>query len=886
MGQGFFHLPSPKLPEVKTPRRGGGASGDFGCHNCPMKSTRCWGGEILPYSGHGAEGVLIVLPMPEWDDFENESYLTGPVGDMLSEIPGMPANLLKSCWVTAAARCRKSEQNEEEARAATMNCAGHLRALVAQLKPKLIITLGPEALTAILGHRLSGRMDKVSMSDFYGLTIPDQELGSWLAPVGSPYISMQMESRDPIPLRQLRDGVAAAWKRRGEPLPKFAANVRVSTRESEIVAVVENLVNSGVRVGVDYETSGLKPQRAGHHIACASVAWRESGVTHAVGFPWLPKSERFVSAWRKLLENNPLVAHNLVFESAWSRFRAGLHNGPGPTPQVWACDTATSAHCLNNTAPVNLKYRVFAEFGVLGYDSSVDQYLKPTKEVKDKYGANALNRIDEAPMGDLCLYCAYDSAYSLELSYRDLERMDAHTRRGFDFFMAASPELGEVSTAGMITKSDRVSSAWEHLTAEMESVEREILATQEARQWHGNGPFNHRSGDHLKDVLNLPKTSKTDEAVLEKLPGKLPALVVQWRKMQKLRDTYLAQFKREAVDEVVRPFFNINTITTFRSSSDSPNFQNIPKRNKIAQKTVRSVICPRPGNKIVEWDYKGVEVVVGAAYHCDPTMISYIKNPANDMHRDTACDLFFRKPAQFSDSQLKGLLKCERQNAKGGLVFPAFYGSVFDQMAPDLWESMAPETRAHVVGHGITDLYPPGWERMKNGERRAFLRTDRKNPSSWVSHVAEVERILWEERFPVYADWKRKQWELYKRQGFVELYTGFRCYGPMKRTEVANYPIQGSAFHVLLWVLTQVAPRLRRMTNGRSQLIGQIHDALVGDIHPHDEALADQLIHEWGITRVQKAMSWLNCPLTIEKEASEIDGSWAAVREVPLILAA
>lgn len=886
MAQGFFNLgPTPKLPEAKPRRRTAG--GDFGCHTCPMQSVKCWRGKILPYSGSGAEGVLIVLPLPEWDDFENDQYLTGPVSEMLERIPGFTKNPLRDCWVTAAARCRKPEQSEEAARQAVVNCSGHLRDLIAELKPRLIITMGPDALNSVIGHRISGRMEKTKMSDFFGRLIPDRELGAWLAPVDSPSIAMQMDGNDPVPLRQLREAVCWAWAKRAEPLTVFKPDVQVVSRESEAVRVLRMALEPGVRrVAIDLETSGLKPQRPGHFIACASVAFRSGDKTLAFGFPWWPHSEAFISAWRVLLETKPMVAHNLAFETSWCKHRSGLKHGPGVAPLVWAGDTALSGHCLNNTAPVNLKYRAYVEFGDMGYDSGLDEFLKPEKKEKEEYGANAINRIARAPMADLAHYCALDSAYSLELSYLDDEAMNPHIRRGFEFFLAAAPELAEVSTTGMVTKHDRIITAWGALTDEMESTECEILRTPEAQRWHGNTAFNFRSGEHLKDVLGLPKGASTDEAALERIPGKLPGLVVSWRKMQKLRDTYLAQFKREAVDEIVRPFFNINTIVTFRSSSDSPNFQNIPKRNRVAQKTIRSVICPRPGNKIIEWDYKGVEVVVGAAYHRDPTMISYITNPANDMHRDTACDLFFRKPVQFSDPTLKGLLKNERQNTKGGLVFPAFYGSVFDQMAPDLWESMAPETRAHVEAHGISELYPPGWETMKNQDRRGFLREDRTRPSFWVSHVAEVERILWEERFPVYAAWKRQQWETYKKQGYVDLYTGFRCYGPMKRTEVANYPIQGAAFHVLLWSLTQASPRLRRATGGRSQLIGQIHDALVGDIHPDDEALADSLIYDWGVKRVSKAMSWLNCPLTIEKEASPVDGSWAEVRETPLIIAA
>ena len=95
----------------------------------------------------------------------------------------------------------------------------------------------------------------------------------------------------------------------------------------------------------------------------------------------------------------------------------------------------------------------------------------------------------------------------------------------------------------------------------------------------------------------------------------------------------------------------------------------------------------------------------------------------------------------------------------------------------------------------------------------------------------KFEDDFWNRRFKVYNRWKDKWWEGYQKNGYVSMYTGFRCSGIMRRNECINIPIQGSAFHCLLWSFIQV-DKISREQNWKSRLIGQIHDAMVLDVHP------------------------------------------------------
>jgi len=74
-----------------------------------------------------------------------------------------------------------------------------------------------------------------------------------------------------------------------------------------------------------------------------------------------------------------------------------------------------ASHILDNNKKTNLKYKIYTLFGISGYDSKVDEYLKATKEEEESYGANAFNRIEEIDIKDLLEYGGMDSLGTYKL---------------------------------------------------------------------------------------------------------------------------------------------------------------------------------------------------------------------------------------------------------------------------------------------------------------------------------------------------------------------------------------------------------------------------------------------------------------------------------------
>ena len=98
--------------------------------------------------------------------------------------------------------------------------------------------------------------------------------------------------------------------------------------------------------------------------------------------------------------------------------------------------------------------------------------------------------------------------------------------------------------------------------------------------------------------------------------------------------------------------------------------------------------------------------------------------------------------------------------------------------------------------------------------------------------------------------------------------TGFECSGVMSRNDVYNYPIQGPAFHLLLWSLIQIV-KWTVKNKMRSKVIGTIHDSIEADVHRDElEEFIEKVVEVMTIA-VRKHWDWVIVPLEAEVEWSE-----------------
>ena len=869
---GFFNLgPMPVTEKRKAPTK------LSGCDACGLDRS----GQTAAFKGNLKSGVLILGDYPAARETSSEIF-TGAAYHHFWDTEGtrgLPRDWKKAAAFGYAVQCPCPDKDAGTAR--SLCCKARLDALIKEMSPKVIICLGPVSTQALIWDRLAGRITNIKATDFIGKCIPDRTYNCWICPTyGVDFLSWQKD--DGCPEMYFRQHLRRALSLVEVPLPKIPDQVKTTTDPREAASLIDEALReaepapgaSAPDVAIDYETTGLKPHRDGHRIVAASLAWRSKGEYKAIGFKWDPDCPELVDAWKRVLYNGPgLIAHKADFEACWSRFRSGLGSTRSPWPTNWSWDTCLAAHVIDNNQKVGLKFHTYCELGVLGYDAAADRWLSSFMPGENPDSCNAYNLLKSrvgVPWGEIAYYCGLDSLYTIYLRDRQEPMLDPDQMRAFEFFMEGMLALAKVQSNGLPIDMNKVNGLKAMMTEKFEAARKRVMDSREAAAYEKakgmrlNPDSNKQLVTLLYDILKYSDKDGRDarEATLSKIGGEFCRAILEMRHWSKMRDTFLDGYIREAVfDEptgqwLIRPFFNLAAGAggdgdagprTYRSSADSPNFQNIPKRDKEMKKLLRSLFVAPPGFRFAEYDYKSLEVMVSASYHHDPQMIHYLQNPESDMHRDTAADMYMKRP--------EDITKEERSSIKSGYVFSSFYGASYRSCAVGMWNNMPQTAKDWLAKKGIRTL------------------------DQFTNHVKKADDIFWNKRFAVYNKWRRKEWQRYQDYGYVQSYTGFRCFGPMGYTEATNRCIQGSAFHILLRALIWNVADFEEMGLA-SVIVGQIHDALVVLEAEDESEKVRGTIYKNGVQRVSQVFPWICVPLVIEGEASEVGGTWAEMKEV------
>jgi len=377
--------------------------------------------------------------------------------------------------------------------------------------------------------------------------------------------------------------------------------------------------------------------------------------------------------------------------------------------------------------------------------------------------------------------------------------------------------------------------------------------------------------DIMKYPCSFPPTEtgrpKADEAALNSTGLKFVERYLKMEKLKKARSTYLQGFLRETTDGFLHPNFPLHLVQTYRGSSSSPNFTNIIKKNPELAKLIRRAFIARKNHQIIETDFKGIEVCCGTCYHKDPQMIKYIKNPSKDMHRDAACDCYMIKKNQVSWDA--------RDTGKNMFIFPQFYGDWHKHCAKSMWNA--------IIERNIRTT--DGLNLIKHLERKGITRLGNCDPDeepeegTFERHIQKVEYIFWNKKFKVYNQWKKDWWEQYLELGWFKTLTGFVIEGDLNRKQVINYPVQGSAFHWLLWSLIRIQ-KIMTKHKMKSLIVGQIHDSIIGDIHKKERKDYLEIVKQVIYEDIRKHWKWIIVPLTVEVGVAPVGSSWYDTKEI------
>lgn len=437
-------------------------------------------------------------------------------------------------------------------------------------------------------------------------------------------------------------------------------------------------------------------------------------------------------------------------------------------------------------------------------------------------GKNQIS-FDQVPVDVARDYSCADSDIALQLRARFAPRLDEHALTALlaDIELPLVDVLADMEMAGITIDLAWFASLKERFARERGAVERQIF--EEAGE-----EFNINSNPKLRDILfgklGLPVKKKTatgpstDASVLQELADEghaLPSLLMEYRELSKLENTYL-----DTLPALVNPrtgrlhtSFNQTVASTGRLSSSDPNLQNIPIRRELG-KAIRKGFVPREGWLLLAADYSQIELRLLAHLSHDPAFVAAF-NAGGDIHRQTASVIFGVAVPEVTAEM--------RARAKT-INFATIYG----QGAHSLSRQLKIE---HAEARAFIDTY---FERFAGV--RAFL----------DSTVAQAKQ-----RGYVETIFRRRRYipELQDRNFNI------RAFG--ERT-AQNSPIQGSAADLIKVAMLHIHRALAASGLAAKMLL-QVHDELVFEVPPAEVDALKSLVDREMTTAVK-----LDVPLVVD----------------------
>jgi len=163
-------------------------------------------------------------------------------------------------------------------------------------------------------------------------------------------------------------------------------------------------------------------------------------------------------------------------------------------------------------------------------------------------------------------------------------------------------------------------------------------------------PVQKRTG-----IKNEPSTDQESLERLAALGHALPKKLIEYRKLTKLKGTYVDVLPTLAdKDGRVHTSFNQASVETGRLSSSDPNLQNVPARTEQGAQ-LRKAFIPRDGWTLVTADYSQIELRLLAQFCNDETLHRAFAED-RDVHTAVAAQIFKVKEADVTKAQ-RGMAK-------------------------------------------------------------------------------------------------------------------------------------------------------------------------------------------------------------------------------------
>jgi len=571
---------------------------------------------------------------------------------------------------------------------------------------------------------------------------------------------------------------------------------------------------------LDLETTAKDPMKAS--IVGISFAHRPN---HAVYIPLRHGSgkqlepDKTLARLKPLLEDRHLtkVGQNIKYD--WIVLRRS-----GIELKGVVFDTMVASYLLNPTLRAHNLEMIAAEY----LNHTMITYEEVTGSGKHQIG------FDQVPIEDALPYACEDADITLmacevlgpQLQEAGLERLFQEVE------MPLIPVLLDMEMSGVCVDRARLQSISKDFDRQLHQIQEKIYAI-------AGEEFNIQShqqlGRILFEKLNLPlqkKTKKktgysTDVEVLTTLSveHELPALVLQYRSLAKLKSTYA-----DALVDLIHPethrihtSYNQTITATGRLSSSAPNLQNIPVRTEEGR-MVRAAFVPRKGWTMLSADYSQIELRLLAHYSQDPILVKAFQQD-QDIHTRTAAEVFQLFPSMITPEM--------RRQAKV-INFGIIYGMGSFRLARELG-----------ITHKMARTYIEHYFATYAGVKQFIDETIEK-----ARKVGKVTTLL-----------GRHRW-------LPDILSKNRTAREFAERTAVNTPLQGTAADLIKLAMIQVHEALNQKCL-RAKMLLQVHDELVFEVPPGEVERVQGLVRS-----IMEGVYELKVPLKVDVK---MGSNWAEV---------
>jgi len=347
--------------------------------------------------------------------------------------------------------------------------------------------------------------------------------------------------------------------------------------------------------------------------------------------------------------------------------------------------------------------------------------------------------------------------------------------------------------------------------------------------------FNIASPKQLGEVIyndlkiaKLKKTKKgsfaTNASVLEDLAfkgNKFPQLVLDWRQVSKLKNTYSDALPEHInlTTKRVHTSFLLAATTTGRLASSDPNLQNIPIKSEDG-KNIRKAFIAKKDFTLISADYNQIEMRILADLADVKELKKAFRNN-EDIHSLTASQVF--------DVDLKGVSQDMRRKAKA-INFGIIYG---------------------ISQYGLAKQI-----NVSNHEADEFL-------NAYFSRFPEIK---------IYMD---NTITFCRKSGYVNNIFGRRSHfngindknfniRNFQERAAINAPIQGSASEIMRLAMIRLDKKFESLKNDKSKILLQIHDELIFEVPVKEVKTITKIIQEEMASVTESDLHSFSIPLTVD----------------------